>query len=413
MFELSNLLVYTFLFISIFFEVFLLLTFIENRTTIKNHQKTTPKNFPTATIAVPCFNEEKSISATIESLLALDYPKDKLKIMIVDDGSTDKSWEVVQKYKNNPTIELYKKENGGKHTVLNFAISQSKSEIFGCLDADSFVSPDALKKIAWHFENPKTMAVVPSIKVFEPKNVFEKIQKVQYEWGIFMRKTLSFLNALYVTPGPFSFFRREVFEKIGPYRKAHNTEDCEIALRMQRHHLDIANCHDAYIYTVAPKKLKTLYKQQLRWVYGTLKNMIDYRDLFLKKEYGNLGFLILPVVLISALSALFVTILFLVRTGINLEQYYTNLKSINFNWAWPTKFSFDWFFIKTDFHIFIGLIAFIIVIAIILIGKKLANEKLRNSTDLFYFFIIYPFIAPLWLFKAVYNIITDQKTSWR
>jgi cellulose synthase/poly-beta-1,6-N-acetylglucosamine synthase-like glycosyltransferase len=412
MFDVANLLIYCSLFLSVFFEVFLLLTFIENLKTIKDHQKTTTTLFPTATIVVPCFNEEKSIFGTIESLLALDYPKDKFKIMIIDDGSTDNSWNLIQKYKNNPTIELYRKENGGKHTALNFAISHSKSEILGCLDADSFVSPDALNKIAWHFEDKKVMAVVPSIKIFEPKNALEKIQKVQYEWGIFMRKTLSFLNALYVTPGPFSFFRREVFEQIGPYRQAHNTEDCEIALRMQRHHLPIANCHDAYIYTVAPRRLKTLYKQQLRWVYGTLKNMIDYRDLFIKREYGNLGFLVLPVVMISAISALFVTILFLFRTSINLGRYFNNLRSIDFSFSWSVP-SLNWFFVKTDFHLFVGLAAFIIVISIILAGKKLAGEKLRHSSDLLYFFLIYPIIAPFWLFKAVYNIITDKKTSWR
>jgi cellulose synthase/poly-beta-1,6-N-acetylglucosamine synthase-like glycosyltransferase len=412
MFELPDLIISGFLFISLFFEIFLLLTFLENKKSFKNGVKSDQTYLPSATIVVPCFNEEKSIFGTVESLLALDYPQDKLKIMIIDDGSTDNSWNVIQKYKDNPLIELFQKKNGGKHTALNYAIGKSKSDILGCLDADSFVGPDTLRKIVAHFEDKKVMAVVPSIKVFQPKNILEKLQKVQYEWGIFMRKTLSFINALYVTPGPFSFFRKEVFEKIGPYRLAHNTEDCEMALRMQRNHLKIANCHDAYIYTVAPKKLKALYRQQLRWVYGTLKNIIDYRDLFLKREYGSLGFLVLPVVFISALSALFVTSLFLIRTSVNIGQFFNNWKNINFDLTWP-QFNFSWFFIKTDFHLFIGLIAFIIVLSIIFIGKKLAGEKMRPSSDLLCFFIFYPIIAPFWLFKACYNILTSQKTLWR
>lgn len=412
MLELSDYMISAFLFISIFFEVFLIITFLENKKGLVSKTNTPRSDLPTATIIVPCFNEQESIFGTIESLLALDYPKDKFKIMIIDDGSTDNSWDLIQKYKNNPLIRLFQKENGGKHTALNFAIGQSSSDIIGCLDADSFVSPDALIKIAEHFADKKVMAVVPSIKVFQPSSIIEKIQKVQYEWGIFMRKTLSFLGAMYVTPGPFSFFRREVFDKIGPYRQAHNTEDCEIALRMQRNHLKITNCHDVYIQTVAPKKLKALYKQQLRWVYGTLKNIIDYRDLFMKKEYGSLGFLVLPVVFISSLSALLVTALFLVRSSLNIEEFYRNWKSLNFAFSWP-NFNFSWFYIKTDFHLFVGLIAFMIVIAIILTGKKLAGEKIRNSSDLFYFFIFYPFIAPFWLFKAFYNIATSKKTSWR
>lgn len=410
--DLPNVIVFVFLFISLFFEIFLLLTFLENKGWREKKLNILPINFPTATIVVPCFNEEKSIFGTVESLLALDYPKDKLKIMIVDDGSTDNSWNLIQRYKKNPLIEIFRKENGGKHTALNFALTKIKSDIVGCLDADSFVGPDALRKIVQYFADEKVMAVVPSIKVFKPSNIIEKIQKVQYDWGIFMRKTLSFLDAMYVTPGPFSFFRREVFAKVGPYRQAHNTEDCEIALRMQKNHLKIANCHDAYIYTVAPKKFKALYKQQLRWIYGTLKNIIDYREMLMKREYGNLGFLVLPVVFISALSALFVTILFLVRTFIHLDQWYDNWKSLNFDLVWP-KFNFNWFFVNTDFHLFIGLITFFLVVAIILTGKKLAGEKMRPSVDLFYFFILYPIIAPIWLGKAFYNILVSQKTSWR
>lgn len=413
MLELSNIIINVFLFISIFFEVFLIITFLENRKSLKRTSIISEDKLPTATIIVPCFNERKSIFGTVDSLLALDYPREKFKVMVIDDGSTDDSWSLMQKYKNHPLVELFHKENGGKHTALNFAIAHSKSDIIGCLDADSFVGPDALRKIAENFvSDKKVMAVVPSIKVFQPKNIIEKIQKVQYEWGVFVRKTLSFLDALYVTPGPFSFFRREVFEKIGPYRQAHNTEDCEIALRMQRNHLKIANCHSVYIYTVAPNKVKTLYKQQLRWVYGTLKNVIDYRDLFLKKEYGNLGFLILPVVFISALSALFATSLFLIRTSIKAGQFYSNWRSVNFNFSWPS-INLNWFFIDTDFHLFIGLFAFAIVILIIMTGKKLSGEKIRASGDMVYFFIFYPIIAPFWLFKAFYNIIVSKKTSWR
>ncbi len=412
MLDLPNYIVCAFLFVSLFFEIFLLLTFLESKGWQKKNNPLKHADLPTATIIVPCFNEETSIFGTIESLLALDYPKEKLNIMVVDDGSTDNSWNLIQKYKSNSQIILHHKENGGKHTALNLALSKSKSDIIGCLDADSFVNPDALKKIVQYFADQEIMAVVPSIKVLNPKNVLEKIQAIQYGWGVFMRKTLSHLDALYVAPGPFSIFRKEVFEKIGPYREAHNTEDCEIALRMQKHHLKIANCHDAFIYTVVPKRLKALYKQQLRWLYGTLKNVIDYRGLFMKKGYGDLGFLVLPVVFISALSGLFITILFLTRTSIHIGQWFNNWKSINFTFSWP-NLDLSWFYIKTDFHLIIALVALLIAIATILTGRKLAGEKIRPSLDIFYFLIIYPLIAPLWLFKAVFNILISKKTSWR
>ena len=196
------------------------------------------------------------------------------------------------------------KENGGKHTALNFGLSQSKSELIGCLDADSYVDKDALKHIVQYFEDKQTMAVTPSVKIYQPKNILQMIQSVEYGWGIFIRKVLAYLGALYVTPGPFSIFRREVFEKIGSYRHAHNTEDLEIALRMQAHHMKIANAHNARVYTVAPDTLKKLYKQRLRWTFGFIKNVIDYKFIFFRKQYGNLGIFILPMASVSIISGI-------------------------------------------------------------------------------------------------------------
>ena len=60
----------------------------------------------------------------------------------------------------------------------------------------------------------------------------------------------------------------KVFDDLGPYRKAHNTEDMEIAFRMQVNNLRIRQCNDAYVYTVGPKNIPTLFKQRLRWIFG-------------------------------------------------------------------------------------------------------------------------------------------------
>lgn len=415
MFELQNIIICTFLFISLFFEVFLLLTFLENKSFLKKEERKPITVFPTATIIVPCYNEEESIFGTVESLLALDYPMDKLKIMIIDDGSTDNSWNVMQKYANHPNIELHKKENGGKHTALNYAISKSKSDIIGCLDADSFVCPNALKDIVAYFSNPETMAVTPAIKIHKPDNVLRSIQKVEYDWGIFLRKILSLLDALYVTPGPFSFFRREVFENIGDYKSAHNTEDMEMAMRMQTHGYKIKNCHTAFVYTIAPDRFSKLFVQRIRWTYGFLKNVIDYRDLFFNKKQGHLGFLILPIMIVSAASTLFMTSTFIFNTVSELKSWFLNWKAVNFNWQSLSLFDFNlhWFYINTNVITFVAILGFIIMISFILIGRRISEGKVRPGRDLIYFFFLYPLMAPIWLAKSVYNVIVSKKAVWR
>ena len=415
MFDLSSLIICAFLFVSLFFEVFLLLTFIENRGFIKKETNEISKNLPTATIIVPCFNEEKSIFGTVDSLLALNYPKEKLKIMIIDDGSTDNSWNLIQKYKTHPLIQIFTKKNGGKHTAVNFAIEKSNGDIIGCLDADSFVEPNALMNIASYFSDPETMAVTPAMKVHAPGNILQKVQKVEYDWGIFLRKMYSFLNALYVTPGPFSFFRREVFTNLGLYKNAHNTEDTEMAMRMQRHGYKIKNCHTAFVHTIAPNNLSRLFTQRLRWTYGFLKNTIDYRDLFFNKKQGNLGFFVFPVMIISTFSTLLLAGSFIVRVISKIKDFFLNLQAINFDWH-PFKtihLTLNWFYFNTNIVTLIAILTFILTLTLVLIGRKISEGKIHFKPELIYFFIIYPFIAPIWLAKSVYNVLISKNTAWR
>ncbi|MFA7252265.1 MAG: glycosyltransferase family 2 protein [Candidatus Paceibacterota bacterium] len=414
MLELPSLIVCFFLFISLFFEIFLLLTFLENKEEMRSKKSNTLTRLPTATIVVPCYNEEESVFGTIESLLNLDYPKDKLNIMVVDDGSTDNTWSLIQKYKDHPQVELIKKENGGKHTALNLAIAKSKSDIIGCLDADSFVDQDALKNIVAYFSNPETMAVTPAIKIFQPNNILRKVQKVEYDWGIFLRKMLSFLDALYVTPGPFSFFRKKVFQNLGPYRNAHNTEDMEMAMRLQTHGYKIKNAHDAFVYTIAPDKFSKLYTQRIRWTYGFLKNTIDYKHLFFNKTQGNLGFFVLPVMIISTLSTLWLAGSFLLAIGIKIKEWFGHWQALNFNSLFKTfNLNFDWFYIDTGLVTMVAIPTFIIGLTMVLLGRKISEGKFKLRAELVYFLILYPFIAPVWLAKSVYNVLVSKNTNWR
>jgi len=407
----SNYIMYVFLFCSLYFEVFLLLTYIEKRKYIKTeYLEKKSEYWPSVDIVVPCFNESKTIIATINSLLNLDYPKDKFKVVVIDDGSTDDSLKTLQIFKGNSQVEIHHKENGGKFTALNFAIENSQADLFGCLDADSFVDKDALKNMMPYFENPKIMAVVPSIKVHAPGNVLQKIQKIEYGWGIFVRKVLTYLNALHVTPGPFTIFRRKIFENVGKYKHAHHTEDLEMALRLQKHHYKIANSHRSIVYTVTPKTIKTLYKQRRRWSYGFLKNAIDYKFMFFKKEYGNLGFFILPLAVISIFSAIYLAINFVISNGHLVFEQISKIATVGLSFS---KIHFDAFYINTNLVSIIGLFTIIGTLILVLLSMKLSEGKLKIKSDLFYFLIIYPLIAPLWLFGAVFNTIFSKTITWR
>lgn len=406
----SESMTYILLFVALYVEVFFLITYFEfSQHTDSDHEKQITK-FPSVSVIVPVWNEETTVLKTIFSLLKLNYPKDKLSIIIVDDGSTDSTWKVVQRFSKNKQIKLLKKENGGKHTALNYALEYVDSDLVGCLDADSYVHPEALKRIVVKFEDKEMMAVTPSVKIFEPRGLLGLVQKSEYIFGIFLRKVFSYLNALYITPGPFSIFRRDVFRQIGGYRKAHNTEDMEIAMRMQKNNMKIGNVHNAFIYTVAPTNLYALYKQRLRWVYGFLKNAIDYRGMFFKPQYGNLGMVVLPAAGFSVFSTMYFFGSMILSWINSLIKTVQEISTIGLNFK---GFNFDLFYFNTDIIVFVSFIAVLGTLLIIVTSRGLAEEKHIFGLDSVFFLMFYTLLAPLWMTKAIYNVIFAQKTKWR
>lgn len=405
---------YAITFLALYVQVFLFVTYVERRKAIAKEASdpSTPREYPSVAVIVPCWNEEKTVHGTIESLLALDYPKDKLELIIVDDGSTDRTWEEISHYKDHPQIQTLQKENGGKHTAVNYGIENTTTEFVTCLDADSFVAPDALKRMISMFErNPDMMAIAPSIIIFKPKTFIQKIQKVEYNMGIYVKKMLAYLGAIHVTPGPFSVFRRSVFQQIGGFRKAHNTEDMEIAYRMQEAHLRIGHCHTAHIFTVAPNTIPKLFKQRVRWIYGFIQNTIDYRHLIFRKHYGNFSFFTLPsgIVSITATVYIFFTILYNVIVWI-IEKI-AQLRTVGFHTGTLT-INLDWFYINTQTILFITVALYGIIALVTIIGSRMAHERL-NVAYLIWYILVYSVIAPFWLMKAVWSSLTKHKPSWR
>jgi cellulose synthase/poly-beta-1,6-N-acetylglucosamine synthase-like glycosyltransferase len=330
----------------------------------------------------------------------------------VDDGSTDSTWSVVQKFANHPQIELHTKENGGKYTALNYGISKLSTDLVGCLDADSYVHKDSMKKIALYFEDKEVMAVAPSIKLWQPKNILQLLQKVEYGFGIFTRKMYHYMNAIYITPGPFSIFRKEVFEKLGGYEHAHNTEDIQIALRMQKNGFKIAHAHEAIVYTVPPETVKKLLKQRVRWSYGFIKNAYDFRDMIFNKKYGNVGMLILPMACISIVSVLFVSSVSIYSIIDGLVNWFVRVQTVGLN-LHPGLPNFELFYVNTEIIALVGVVVAIGSILMILMSKRMSENKLDLGLDLIYYLSLYMFIAPLWIGKAAWNAIFSVKTTWR
>lgn len=411
--SITNVIFYILIFLSVYAQVFFLITFLENRKRIVTRNgKIKLKSYPAVTIVIPCWNEEKTVYKTIRSVLNLNYPKDKLKILLIDDGSTDGTWHIIRKFRKYPNIEVIHKENGGKYTALNLGLEKMETDFFGGLDADSYADPESLVRIMSYFEKDRTiMAVVPSVTVCNAKNIIQKAQKAEYNMGVYFKKMLSFLGAINVTPGPLTIFRKKVFDDLGPYRHGHNTEDMEIAYRMQKNHYKIEHCNDAYVLTNTPTTVKKLYKQRLRWIYGFINNTLDYRAVLFKKKYGNFSVFTLPAGVLSILSVSYLFCRIVYNFVDFLYSKFIVYQTIGFNFG---KFNFDPFFINTKSTFFLIFVVYGLVLFSMLFGKYMAERKWSLSLSMLYYFPIYSVIAPLWLMKAVYTTIVNRRPpAWR
>ncbi len=410
----SDVIFYVLAFMAAYAQLFLLITFFENRKTLSAKEDAVElSRYPSVTVIVPCWNEERTVSRTVHSLFNLNYPKNKVKIILVDDGSTDNTWRIISSYAKFPNVKVFRKGNGGKHTALNLGLEHTDTEFIGCLDADSEADPESLVRLMSFFEKkPELMAVTPSIVVRRAGNAVERAQKAEYYMSnVFVKKMQAFLGAIHVTPGPLTIFRKKVFEDLGPYRYAHNTEDMEIAYRMQQNHYPIEQCHNAFVFTGTPPSIKKLYKQRLRWIYGFINNTIDYRKTLFRRKYGNFALFTVPsgILALVASSYIFGRMIWAMAEMVSskLMEYQT----VGLKLA-PQPI--DLFFFNTQSTLFIGVFITVLVFVTVFLGYKMAEGKgVVFSMDVVYFFLIFSFIAPFWLLQALLNTAMARKPSWR
>lgn len=412
--SISNVVFYVLTFLSVYVQVFFLVTFIENRKKIITRNGPIKlSKYPKVTVIVPCWNEEKTIYKTVCSLLNLNYPKEKIKIFLIDDGSTDGTWNAILKFAKHSNIKIFHKENGGKYTALNLGLESVETDYLGCLDADSIADPESLIRIMSCFEkDPNIMAVAPSIVAINSNSFIQKAQEAEYFLAVYIKKMLGFLGAIHVTPGPLTIFRKKVFNDLGPYRHAHNTEDMEIAYRMQKNHYKIEQCNDAYIYTNTPATVVKLYKQRLRWIYGSINNTIDYRKLILRKKYGNFSLFTLPMIIISIIAVGYIIGKIFYSFGSFLSSKITQFQVVGFHF--PSKINFfDPFFINTQSIFFVSIVLYILILFSIIFGRRMTKDRSHFSLGIVYYLIVFTIIGPLWLLKAMYNTLISRKPAWR
>jgi cellulose synthase/poly-beta-1,6-N-acetylglucosamine synthase-like glycosyltransferase len=237
--------------------------------------------FPKFSIIVPTKDEEAVIGRCLDGLLNLDYPKDKMEIIIVDGNSTDATCKICSEFLvKHPDIFkiINEKESKGKPAALNLAMPYVTGEIVGVFDADSYPEKEVLKKAASHFCNKQLMAIQGrTTSLNEKKNILTRViameEKAWFQALLSGREKLQLFVPL---NGSCQFIRRNVIEELGGWDEASLTEDVELALRLvEKNHL-IKYYPDIFSGQETPNNLRDLVKQRVRWYRGYMETGLKY-----------------------------------------------------------------------------------------------------------------------------------------
>ncbi len=324
-----------------------LIALLTMRSYLDQHSLQLPRAYcglePPISLLVPAYNEEATITASIRSILQLEYPE--YEVVVINDGSRDTTLEVLiaefrmelfpEAYRQQldckpirgiyrsrlfPNLRLIDKENGGKADALNAGINGARYPLFCAVDADSILQRDSLWRVVEPFlEDPTVIASGGTVRIANgcrveggfltevglPGKLLPAFQVVEYLRAfLFGRMGWTALNAVLVISGAFGVFRRDRVIEVGGYRSDCTGEDMELVVRLHRMNrlarrpYRICFVPDPICWTEAPETLKVLKSQRIRWQRGLSESLAMNRGLLFNRHGGAPGWLAMPFMLL-------------------------------------------------------------------------------------------------------------------
>ena len=169
------------------------------------------------TILIAAYNEERDIEATVRNKLEQDYPSDLLEVIVISDGSTDKTDEIVNSIED-PRVRLLRQEpRAGKTSALNMAVPHAKGEILVFSDANSISAPDALSKLIQNFNDPSVGYVTGKMVYTDPVGTIVGDGCTAYmKYENFLRRIESRLGSVVGVDGGIDAVRKKLYRPMNP-----------------------------------------------------------------------------------------------------------------------------------------------------------------------------------------------------
>ncbi|MEM2342326.1 MAG: glycosyltransferase [Candidatus Bathyarchaeia archaeon] len=240
---------------------------------------------PKVTIIIPAHNEEKIIARSIESALETDY--ENKEIIVVDDGSTDRTFEIAYQYAKKGLIKLLRRDtaSGSKAGALNFGLKFATGDVIITVDADTLIERNAIREIVKSLSDPNVSAVSGNVRVLRGEhgsnNLLVKLQAYEYLVSLELgRRFNALIKTLLIISGAFGAFWREHVSSLGEYDADTITEDFDITIKVRKLGKKLAFADKAVSWTFVPERWKDWRRQRTRWSKGQIESLWKHRNIF-------------------------------------------------------------------------------------------------------------------------------------
>lgn len=358
-------------------------------------------DYPTCSILIPAHNEAVVIGNTIESMLKIVYPEDKLQIIVINDGSTDDTKKIIEFYaEKDSRVELFDIPAGeggkGKSRTLNIGMRAAKGEIIAVYDADNTPDKDSLRYlVAQLIQHKELGAVLGKFRtVNKDKNWLTKFINIE---------TLSFQSMLQAgrwqmhniatLPGTNFVMWNWLIKKLNGWDEEALTEDSELSIRIYQEGYKIKFIPYAITYEQEPESWRVWIKQRMRWVRGNNYVISKFAKQLTKFKNRRLAFDIL-----YTLALYYVFFAAIIISDLLFIIGLLNLVSISL----PGPYTFVW------------IMAMVLFIFEIMLAISYDDEDSIGKIGLI--LLMYFSYCQLWIYivlKAAYSeYIKKEKKTW-
>jgi len=271
-------------------------------------------------MVIAAHNEERVIQQKIRNTLALDYPRDKIEIIVASDGSTDHTNEIVKKY-NDAGILLYEYDRLGKTGIQNETVKRAKGEIIVFSDANAMYKPDAITQMVRHFKYYNIGCVCGRLLYQEKNSKAGFTESMYWKYENLLKKSESDLSSLIGANGSIYAVRKEDYITINNNLISDLVEPLEIVKRKKK----VIYEPEAISYEDASVSFQAEFKRKVRILTRSIQGLLQMKVLFNPLEYGLFALQIWFHKICRYLIPLFLIISFLSLSMLIDSNFYFSL----------------------------------------------------------------------------------------